>query len=301
MKLQIKLLFLLLFNLAVIQNCYSAACCGGGLASTFLITGDNKAQINSSYSYNKIDVDIDEFGYWRERKFSESLETFRFEGAHIFFDRFQGGLSIPLIRRTRGSETSTGLGDLSATAGYEYLTNWSYHPWRPKGFGYLNLIVPTGVFLEEASDAYLLDTRGRGFWTVGAGTLLTKTFGNFDFFTDLGIHRSFNRDFQNNQTQGTLIPGWGGNFAIGSGINFSSLRLGINISWIYEDPVSVEGQINSLGYKKRFTSVDFPITYFFSDEWLGVIRYTDRGLIGNPVNTSLDKALTLQVQRNWPR
>lgn len=299
MKLKTKLLFHLLFSLTILPtNCFSAACCGGGLTSTFLITGDDKAQFNSVYSYNRANFDIDQNGYWKERSYSESLETFRLEGAHIFKDRFQAGISVPIIRRTRGSESSTGLGDLATTLGYEYLPDWDYNPLRPKGIAYLNMIVPTGTSLMDANQTYLLDANGRGFWTLGAGTLLTKGFGIWDFFTDLGIHRSFSRTYDNSQT---LIPGWGENLTLGGGINFSSLRVGMTMTWVNEDAIAAEGSVNSKGAKQQYTSLDFPVTYFISDEWLTVLRYSDKGLVGSPLNTSLDKGLSFQIQRRWPR
>ncbi len=306
MKLKTKWPFHLLFSLIIFagilpQNCYSSACCGGGLTSTFLITGDDRAQFNSVYSYNRASFDIDQNGFWRERDFSESIETLRFEAAHIFMDRFQAGVSLPVIRRTRGQESSTGLGDLSTTLGYEYLPDWNYNPWRPKGIAYLNLIIPTGTSLQEADQTYLLDANGRGFWTIGVGALLTKGWGMWDIFTDLGIHRSFSRSYQNAQTQVTLTPGWGENLAIGAGVSLSSLRLGITMNWVNEDAIASTGSVNSKGVKQQYTSLDFPVTYFISDEWLTVIRYSDKGLIGNPLNTSLDKSIAFQIQRRWPR
>ncbi|MFI5391331.1 MAG: hypothetical protein ACHQYQ_08220 [Bacteriovoracales bacterium] len=271
------------------------------MVSTFLITGDDKAQFNSVYSYNRANFDIDQNGYWRERNYSESLETLRLETAHIIFDRWQAGISLPFIRRTRGNETSSGVGDLSTNLGYEYLPDWNYNPFRPKGIAYLNLIIPTGTSLQEANQIFLLDANGRGFWTLGVGTLLTKGWGNWDAFVDLGFHKSFSREFQNSQTQVSLDPGWGENLAIGGGINFSSLRLGISMTWINEDEISSHGSVNSGGAKQRYTSLDFPLTYFISDEWMTVIKYSDKGLFGNPLNTSLDKGVAFQIQRKWPR
>lgn len=306
MKLKIRRLYHLLFSLIIFggilpQNCFSGSCCGGGLTSTFLITGDDKAQFNSVYSFNKANFDIDQNGYWRDRNSSESLETFRLEAAHILMDRWQAGISLPIIRRTRGNESATGLGDLATTLGYEFLPDWNYNPLRPKGIAYLNLIIPTGTSPQEADQTYLLDANGRGFWTLGAGTLLTKGWGIWDVFTDLGIHRSFSRNYQNSQIQGTLTPAWGENLALGGGISFSSLRLGISMTWVNEDAIVSSGSVNSPGFKQRYTSLDFPVTYFISDEWLTIIRYSDKGLIGSPLNTSLDKGIAFQIQRRWPR
>ncbi len=280
---------------------FGAACCGGGFAAPSLIAGDDKAMLTGSYQYSEIRKDVYADGMWRRRNYGESFETFRVEGAHIFRDRFQTGFSLPLIKRAREARSSSGAGDIAATLGYEYLPDWDYNPWRPKGLGFVQLTAPTGHSVYESDSLYQLDARGRGFWALGAGTLLTKIWGRWDVFTNFDAHRSFSKRYSNSGSRGSLEPGWGGNLGVGGGYNLQSFRFGSSLIWTYEDPVKVRGSVSSAGSAERYATASLMVSYLQSDQWAGTLNYSDQSLFGDPVNARLGQSVTLQIQRRWSR
>ncbi len=271
----------------------ASACCGGGFAAPALIAGDDKAIFTGSYLYSQISDDVYADGLWSKRDFRESLESFRLDGAHIFRDRWQGGLSLPIIRRARQGEVSTGLGDIALTLGHEYLADWDYSPWRPKGLGYLQLTMPTGRSVYAADSEYQLDARGRGFWALGLGTLLTKIKGRWDFFSNMDLHHSFRRK--------NLKPGWGGNIGLGAGYNWTRVRTGASLVWTFEDPVQVTGVISSPGSRERYATASLNASYLYSDDWAGTLTYSDQTWFGDPVNARLGQSVIFQLQRRWAR
>ncbi len=281
----------------------AAACCGGGFAAPSIIAGDDKAQLTTSYSTNEVVIDnVDSQGIWRKWDTHQQVQTFKIEGAHIFWDRFQAGLSIPVIQRSRDSLNYSGLGDVSTSLGYEYLPDWDYNQFRPKGIGFLQLTLPTGKSKAD-SDVGGLDSRGNGFWALGMGTLLTKTWARFDSFTSLEFHRSFGKEVSNSQFSGKLEPGYGGNLGIGLGYNVKDYRFGSSITWTYEDAVktnSNSGTSND-GSIERYATGVLSASYMASDEWSGTFSYSDQTLFGSPVNTSLGRGVALQIQRRWGR
>jgi hypothetical protein len=228
-------------------------------------------------------------------------QTFKIEAAHIFQDRWQAGISIPVVDRSLAGDSSSGLGDVAGTLGYEYLPDWDYNPWRPRGLGFLQLTVPSGKAVYEADDTYLLDSRGRGFLALGAGTMLTKTFRKWDFFSEFDMHKSFAKNYSNSQSQGTLIPGYGGNFGLGCGYNLATLRFGTAVNWTYEDPVAVEGTIASSGSPQQLTTATLSASYLFDGEWATTVVYADQTLFGSPLNTSLGRGVTVLLQKHWMR
>jgi hypothetical protein len=292
---------LLLFSLVFSVNAFGAACCGGGFAAPALIAGDDAAQITASYGYSRILDDVGADSLWRRRGSKETSETFTFEAAHVFRDRWQAGLSLPVVRRSRADSASTGLGDITTNLAYEYLPDWDYNPWRPKGLGYLQLTLPTGRSVEEANATYQLDSRGRGFWAAGLGTLLTKILGSWDVYGNFEGHRSFPKAYANGQSQGRLKPGWGGSLGGGGGYNFSALRLGAGLAWTYEDPVNVTGSASSHGSPQRFATASLSASYLFPENWAATLTYADQTLFGSPVNTSLGRGATLLFQKRWQR
>jgi hypothetical protein len=223
----------------------------------------------------------------------EQTRLSRIETAHIFHDRWQGGISIPVVKRARQGEVSAGWGDIAMNLGYEYLPDWDYSRWRPKGLGYLQLTTPTGRSVYEANSEYQLDARGRGFWALGLGTLLTKFEGHWDFFSNLDLHRSFSRN--------NFKPGWGGNIGLGSGYNLDKVRMGAALVWTYEDPVRSTGANSSTGSGERYATGSLSASYLYTDDWAATLTYSDQTWFGDPVNARLGQSLTLQVQLRWAR
>ncbi len=280
----------------------AAACCGGAFAVPSLITGDEAGTLTTSFSYSKVDTDVFADGVWQKRPGDDISQIFKIEGAHIFQDRFQAGVSIPFqIRNLSGAQggQSSGLGDVSGQLGYEYLPDWDYNPWRPHGVGFLSLNLPTGRSVYESNDG--LDSRGRGFWSLGLGTTLTKTWTRWDANSTLEIHRSFEKQVQNSQLEGTIHPGWGGSWAFGTGYNFKDWRCGGSLTWSQEDPISVTGNRSSSGSLQRFTTGTLAVSYVADLEWAGTLNYSDQTLFGDPVNTSLSKSVSILIQRRWAR
>ena len=293
---------LILFSLFLTERTtFGSACCGGGFASPALIVGDERAQLTSSYTYSEVLDEVGTDALWRRRGSREIGESLRIEGAHILGDRAQAGFTLPLIRRAREGERSSGLGDVSASLGYEYLPDWDFSAWRPRGLGFLQLTLPTGTSVQEADTTYQLDSRGRGFWALGLGTILTKAFGRWDVFANFEIHKSFAKHFANAQTEGTLNPGLGGTSGGGVGYNFANARIGSSLVWSYEDPVGVEGAIASRGAAQRFATATVSASYMFDEAWAVTLAIADQTLFGSAYNTTLGRGVTVFLQRRWLR
>lgn len=296
-----KLSFILLFNFFLSQNVFAAACCGGGSAAASIITSDDQAQVSTSLTAMEVVVDnVDSEGIWRKWNQHQQVKTFRIEAAHIISDLWQVGAAVPIIQRSKLDKTYSGLGDIVGSLGYEYLPEWNYSQYRPKGIGFLQLTLPTGKAKAD-SEVGGLDSRGNGFWALGIGTLLTKVILEWDFVTSLEVHKGFNKTVSNSNLQGALQPGFGGNFGLGAGYNFKDYRIGSNIIWTYEDPIKVDAVLISNGTVERYATAALSGSYLYDEEWSGTVTYSDQTLFGNPVNTSLGRSLALQVQKRWGR
>jgi hypothetical protein len=306
---QIKLSKKLQFNLLCVilifgysEFSHSAACCGGGFAIPSLITGDDKAQLTSSFSYSKVDTDVLANGLWQKRNTDDIAQIYKIEAAHIFADRFQVGVSVPVQTRTKEGPQggqSSGLGDVAGQVGYEYLPDWNYHPWRPKGVGFISVTLPTGKSIYESVDG--LDSRGRGFFAVGLGTTLTKTWTQWDANATLEIHHAFEKPVSNSQMIGNVIPGNGESLSFGAGYNLQNLRLGFAITTYFEDAVDVEGTIPSNGSAQRYSTGTLSSSYLFADNWAGTLSYSDQTILGDPSNATLTKTIQISLQKRWLR
>lgn len=281
---------------------WAAACCGGGFASPTLISTDDKSILTTSLSYQQIVVNnIDTQGFWRKwPSVAQSSQIMRIEGGRIVADRWQVGVSTMMIQRTRNDQQFSGLGDIAGSLGYEFLPDWDYNPYRPKGLAFMQVTLPTGKSRAESEDGGL-DSRGNGFWAFGLGSLLTKSWGRWDAFTLFEMHQSFSKSVSTSQFQGVIRPGRGGQVNVGGGYSWNSLRLGSSVAWIYEDPLVLTGSITSPGAIERYATLNFIVSYLFTDEWATSLSYSDQTVVGNPFNTSLSRGLSLQIQRRWAR
>ncbi len=283
------------------QFALAAACCGGGLPVPALILGDEQANFSSSLTVSEIRTDVSANGVWKDRTNKENAETLRLDAAHIFRDRFQYGMSVPILRRERVND-STGLGDVALNAGYEFLPEWDYHPIRPRGVGFLQLVLPTGRSIQEAGLLDQVDSRGRGFWALGVGSAFTKIRGKLDAIAIFDVHRSFNKsDADSPAGRINLKPGFGGTLSAGAGYTFGDVRLGAAASWIYDDAVAVSGAVSSEGSVTRWAVATLSAVYSPNDEWTGSLSYSDQTLLGAPTNTALARSLQVNVQKRWSR
>ena len=302
--------FIFLLGLLAAIPAHAATCCGGSFAAPSLITSDDNAQATVSFSQARVIDDVYENGKWSARSNPEYAQSLKVEAAHLLSDRWQAGGSLPVIRRQRDAQESTdeswGLGDASADVAYEYLPEWSYSVWKPKGVGFLQLTAPTGKSANESTQTTALDVRGRGFWSVGLGSVLTKLVYPFDLQMTWEVHRSFPRDVSSTAgVDRTLIPGWGGSFYLGAGWSRGDIRIGGGLSWNYEDAIRTSDSSTNPsdpdGSLQRFATGVVQVAYLFNENWAVNGSYSDQTLFGSPNNTTLSRTVLVGLQRRWPR
>tara|TARA_B110001454_G_scaffold219191_1_gene251108 strand:+ start:24712 stop:25623 length:912 start_codon:yes stop_codon:yes gene_type:complete len=299
----LRLLFNLFLLLVFREAAFSAACCGGGMSVPTIIIGDDRAQLSASYGRMDVSVDnVDSQGVWRRWEQHQNVQTLKLEGAHIIGDRWQAGVSLPVVNRKYGSDSYSGLGDIATSLSYEYLSDWNYNPYRPKGIGFIQGIVPTGKSRAD-SEVGGLDSRGNGFWAIGAGTMLTKSWSLFDVFVMLEWHRSFEKNVATSTVQGKVVPGRGSNLGFGLGYNWAMYRAGFSLTRTQEDPI--ETQFNAGGSswqgQERWDTMGLSFSYLQGEEWSWTVSYSDQTVFGDPLNTSLGKSLGIQLQHRWAR
>ena len=296
------ILFLLSLTYFYSNLAFGAACCGGGVTAPSLILGDHHAQFTTQAILGEVVVgNVDPGGYWRRPQDHASLKTIKLDGAILLSDLWQLGLSLPITQRTLTDRTLTGVGDAGMSLGFEYLPDWDYNPIRPKGLGFLQITLPTAKSKFE-SQMSGLDSFGNGFFSLGIGSVLSKTINNFDIFLSGDAHQGFSKSIKTQALSGCLSPGLGANLGWGFGFNYEQFRLGTSITWTVESPVQFRGEGRSFDTGlERFATGSIALSYFESLEWSTTLAYLDQTWFGSPLNTSLSKSIALQIQRHWLR
>lgn len=283
---------------------WAASCCGGGFSVPALILGDDKAQVTGTYSYSQVSEDVLQNGKWLRRSDNNLTQTLKLEGALLLSEEWQSGFTLPVITKSADtSSSSSGLGDISLYAGHETFPEKSYSPWKPKGVTFLQLTVPTSPSVYDGSALTANESRGRGFYSLGAGLALMKAWRVWDANFTAEVHRSFSRDVSSAAYGGDVEvqPGWGTSQTFGIGWNRGDYRCGAALSHLFEKAIRIRGATSSDGADQRNFTFTVSGSYMVNLESAVTLSYNDQSLIGNPVNSSLSKTWNLSYQQRWPR
>lgn len=295
--------FALLFFLGQAEPASAASCCGGGFAFPALILGDDSTQFTSTFSQGQISDDVLENGKWLKRDDDNQSQTLKLDAATLISDHWQVGLSIPVIQRQQSGERSAGLGDIAVNLGHESFPETSYSPWKPKGLSFLQLTLPTSPSVYDFQTSQAVDSRGRGFYSIGAGLALLKNWITYDANLQTEVHHSFSREFSASNGQDvTVKPGWGGSVSFGAGWNRGDYRLGSSVGINLEEAIRSEGAgTSSAGAAQRYYPWSVQGSYMVNVESAVTVSYLDQSLLGDPNNTSLSRSFNISYQKRWPR
>lgn len=305
-------LFLFTFSLFSISDAYAAPCCASSGAAPSIISGDDQTQFTLTTARSSVIGDAPDQGraVFRSSDDSESSLTHRIDMAQVFFDRYQAGLSIPVVSREVNRPSTqaqaTRLGDVRVTAAYEALPEWTYSPWKPKGHVFLQGSLPTGRSLYDSQEIGAVDATGRGFYALAGGVLLSKTKGAWDGFFIPEIHYGFPRSFDglNGNESIRVHPRFGMSFALGVGYSprMGNLRVGVRLQPVFNQSKIVKTSSNSseTGTQSSWDS-SLELSYLLNDHWSLLSSYTDQTLLGPAKNSTLSRTFAFGIQHRLAR
>lgn len=245
---------------------------------------------------------------FRSSKDSEVSRTFRVEGAALLDDRLQLGASVPLVERSvfrSGTDSAaTDIGDVRLNFAYESMPEWTYSAWKPKGYTFLQLVLPTGRSIHESALPGAADATGRGYFTAAVGSLFVKRWSRWDAFAIPEVHYSFARQFTppGGAEPYQVIPGWGGSLALGLGWNADAIRAGFRIQPVYEQPRSILATSSSSRTSYQLTwDTGLDLSYLLNESWTVSCAYSDQTILGPAVNTTLSRTFSLSLLHRWLR
>lgn len=285
---------LILISTFCLRLAYAASCCGSALAFPSIISGDEAGVMGVSTSAERQVHQVDSDGIWYRQPDPQTTQGLKFDAAKIFNDRWQIGASIPLRLPTENKSSNIRWGDSSAILGYEFLPDWDYNPWRPKGIGFLKLGIPL-----QSRSSNSLQNIDRGQWSIGLGSLFTKNIESWDINLSLLLSEFFpvNRKYQSisyrqSSNQAYFV-------GIGGGYNTSGWRLGTSLDLQYENGFNTS--IAAKSASKRSISQAFSLSKLIDRNYLISMTYFDQNLWGRPSNVALNRGISLFFQKKWPR
>lgn len=286
----------------------AAPCCSSNAVAPALLTGDERLLLGASFSREVVVGDAPENGslLLRARNDEEVTSTLRLDAAVLLEDRWQAGAIIPLMQRSISraglQDDATMIGDLRLNVAYEAIPEWEYSTWKPKGFVFTQLTLPTGRSIHESRTYSAVDVAGTGFVSLSFGALLVKRWSTWDVFLLPEVRYSFEREFRSQDDSFSISPGWGAAVAIGAGWNSGAWRTGLRLHPSYAQAATtrwVNAESRSAHRLSWNTSAD--LSFMFDEDWTLAANYTDQTLLGPTVNSTLSRSFTLSLQRKWDR
>ncbi len=297
---------------------YAGACCGAvGAGLSSMILGDFKSVYNFSYTNTGVSHDAMASGdiLRRSGDTQEVFEGLVFSGAHLVSTYWQLGVNIPIRLNTFNSnttsESSIGIGDISAQVTYEFLPELSYSAWKPKGFLYFSQTLPTGGSVYESKKPLATDAVGRGFYRSAAGVVFVKVVGEYDFLGSLEasyeIKRSFdstvlNKSFNSKELSSTSIsvtPGFGASSVISFGYSPKNIgfRFGSSINYRYRSGRKIEFK-NEVSHAFSMGLLNLGLNMSYIHELTSFnLSFIDDSFFGTAKNMALAKTIGLSVSQ----
>ncbi len=288
----------------------AAPCCAQAGSVPSLITGDERISIGASLSNGSVIGDAPAAGgglpVFRDALSTrESRSVLLLNAATLIDgDRLQAGVSVPLQwnRIGTGSRNSSRVaaGDVSLTLGHETLPEWDYSFWKPRGFSFVQLTLPTGRSILESSEALAGDVTGLGHVAISAGFIALKRWSLWDASALIRLGRVFGRGFD---TGISTRSAWSGAFSVGGGVSFAErFRFGgtLGLDALSAQAVS-GGGLDSAGAGRLVWTAGANLSWLRGDDDTLILGYADQTLFGPAYNASLARTFSLSVMHRIER
>ena len=300
-----KLVFVL-FLTAFTKTLFAASCCGGGASLPQLITGDYRAQLALVGANSAVTHYANEDSLISERDVTnqEVSESLTLSATYLLSPYWQMGLRLPYKVNTHktlaANENSSGIGDFHLQTAYEFLPEYSFSLWRPKGYVFIDETLPSSSSSYDAEKPLHTDSFGSGFYTTSVGVSFVKAIFNYDFLFMTEYHKAFNREFNKPGERLSVEPGDGHTMLFGAGYSpkGGDLRLGGSLLYSKQNASKVTSSLSPLtssgSQPRHYWETGLSVSYLFKNYSL-TASYLDQSFLANASNSLLTKSLSISV------
>jgi hypothetical protein len=276
---------------------HASSCCGGGSSSSLIITGDNKAEMSLGYS-KRFDIgqsNQDGFAVLNAEKNLDHSQNINFQSEYQITDRVQLGTRFSIVDKSivksGMKENTKGLSDIEIQSTYEYLPDFTYSEYRPRGFVYIKLSIPTSKNLYNSTSSVFSDVRGTGIYSLSAGNFFIKKINSYTFKLTFEWSHLFGKSYPYFKSHDY------DKFNIPLGLAFTPLNtdftFGLTDTFNYQFGKKLSGEINSNSPYEYFWDLSLFVNYSPNRNDLWSLSYSDSTLIGKSINSPLYRTIGL--------
>ncbi|MCB0348159.1 MAG: hypothetical protein KDD37_04955, partial [Bdellovibrionales bacterium] len=173
-----------------------------------------------------------------------------------------------------------------------------YSVWKPKGFLFLSLKLPTAPSGYESTEPLQTDSYGKGFYQLGIGSLFVKRIRSFELLLSPSVvgyrPESYFLDGENRKIE----PGLSGIFRYGVTYFFKKQPLQVSAQHVlrYDDKTKIAG-LNSSAVS-YYQDLILNLNYDFNGYSLSGF-YSNQNVFGPSKNTSLETSVGIQFTSSY--
>ena len=283
-----------------ITKVHAAACCGGSSGASAMILGDLNAQVQISQSQSSNIAQAKSGGNITslQGKTKDIKNTTSISGAWLFSDPWQIGANFSMIKHLKAgltkSEESWSSGDASISLGHETFPETTWSLYKPRGWTFIRLSLPTGRALQDSEKALATDANGDGRYKLHFGVALTKVIQSVDLFFTNEIGHHFQTTLGQQEYEGRLQF----RSELGFGYNLNNWRLGIgqDLDFLQGEEIKLQKRAPTLVRHTFILSANYSLENSFI---LGV-NYQDATWSGLNRHSLLAKTISLNLTKAWP-
>ena len=288
---------LILISLLTSLNAMASSCCGGGSSSSMIITGDNQNEYSLSLSQKNDLGTTDSQGYstLNNQSVLDQQSAYSFQFQHLFTERLQGGIKTSFIekqiRKQNRFENESGLGDIELQGSFEFLPEFTYSAYKPRGFVYLKGSIPNSHSLYNSNSAIFSDVRGSGLYTLSVGSFFIKHLSNWSLKAGTEAQHFFGKKFS-----GVNLDSYQ-KYYLPLGVAYSNqnwpVTLGVNSTFNYQTAKKLTGLVNSKSNVEYFWELGTFVNWTINREETLGLSISDSSLVGKNINSSLYRTIGL--------
>lgn len=293
MKKLISTLFLFFLS----DKLFAGSCCGGGSSSSLILTGDNVQEYSLGLVYRN-DLGQTDNGGWASFHNDQTTDrqmVFNLQFQRQMAEYWQLAIKSSFIQKDlekqNRREKTSGAGDVDFQGTYEFLPEFTYSAWKPRGFGYLKLSIPTSNSLYDSTSPIYSDVRGTGLYSLSTGVFFIKHISDltlksaFEWQHFLGKHFAQTTILDYDKL---VVP-----LGVSYGLDPKPIAIGAGATWSYQTKKKFTGTISGSANPEYFWELNAFANWIVSRETSIGISYSDSTLVGKNINSSLYRTIGL--------
>jgi len=283
---------------------FGAACCGGSSTAPLIMAKEMKSTVIFSLTKDSLTNSASNDGVTsrRSKEINSITDQLNVGAIYSLSPYLQIAGSFTYLSQhavtKEAQESSSGLKNGTIQFNYEFLPEYFYSTWKPRGFIFSSLTTPLGKSIYEAKKTFQTDAISDGQYSLNSGLYFLKNWSRWDANFLISFSHFFSKDFESNDQ--TIQVGNYQNFISNIEVGFtpesSNSRIGILFNFSYQGKKEISD--NPILNESYHLGLGLNGLYQFSKFNIG-INYLDQSFFNVAKNKELSQTIGVLFNQSF--